>query len=157
MSRRKSLMNVLKKNEDKIVRIGTVDGGCWMYIGEASNTELIASIFKNYKTNIEKKIPHVKKQLIELAYSNPEPSKDDIKNGLDHDEYYLSMSYARKIAYLCNYLDSTINFIDNYKDPFERMVVDSYFSIENNELCITIPGREQGKFWTKAEFDAKYS
>lgn len=146
MIKKVTLSNYLKTiGPDTNICIGTLNGCGFMFFGKPIETDLIKTIFDNYRKDRVKEIQDIKTSLIYKLNNHEKVTPND---------YY---SLAKSISNDFTYMNRLAMYNKEYKSPLKRCVEDSYFKDIDNCLCIIIEGKEKGKFWFKSEFGKVYN
>lgn len=137
--------------DDTIVAIGTKNGSSYMYIGRADDRELMDKCFEKYLRKMKAKLKRDEAELRKVMTNMSSKTFDDTTDirGVIGEAELIGRAYRRYFE--------TKDYIDSYQPVLDRYVVERYAKDFGNELAIIVGGREDGEFWTKEEFDRKYS
>lgn len=150
----KTLKEMLQKMEsDEIVAIATEHGTNWIYIGPAGNEELITKCFDDLLRETEKRLD---KRLGDLEFALSNLDVLNMENagsieGLDKMANYGQIIYKTSKSIIRNK-----KLINEFVEPLNRKVVETYRKEVDNCKGIVVTGLETGKFWTLEEFNKKY-
>lgn len=154
------------KDKDHVVSVGAAKGSSYMYIGRVRNQleeDALRNEYDIYKKtrvfNLKNKRTRLKTHRARLEEKLSKAKEiglniySEVILNKNNQELVKEINHLKnEISSLERAIESDIEYLENYTDPFDREVVDTIWSkIEDKNLRITIEGTESGWYWFESE------